>query len=66
MMIGSATTIITASLLVVHFLDSPYENQTGSIRPAAMEQTVSALRAEQAPGSRAVVPCDVRGASAPA
>ena len=39
-MIGSVTTMVVASLLVVRFLDRPYTNASGSIKPTAMTATL--------------------------
>jgi hypothetical protein len=36
LMVGSVTTMVVAGLLVVRFLDRPYTNASGSIKPTAM------------------------------
>ena len=62
MLMGSATTIVVATLLAINALDHPYRAGVGSIRPAAMERTIRLI--DQA---RAVVhdhtpaPCDGAG-----
>lgn len=42
-MIGSVTATLTAGLLLVLFLDQPYSAGAGSLRPAAMEQTLGQM-----------------------
>ncbi|MGZ4392458.1 MAG: bestrophin-like domain [Gaiellaceae bacterium] len=62
MLMGSATTIVVATLLAINALDHPYQAGVGSIRPVAMERTLRLI--DQA---RAVVhdntppPCDGGG-----
>ena len=40
MLMGSATTIVVATLLAINALDHPYQAGVGSIRPVAMERTL--------------------------
>ena len=40
MLIGSATTVLVATLLLIHALDNPYRPGVGSIRPVAMERSL--------------------------
>lgn len=66
LLIVTMTTMIVASLLLVRFLDNPYEGGPGSIQPSAMRETLRALRAEH--GSRepgVPLPCDRRGRPLP-
>lgn len=42
-MIAGVTTIVAAGLLLVNFLDHPYADNTGSIQPAEMRQTLSMI-----------------------
>ena len=54
-MIASIAIIVTSGLVLVRFLDNPYEDKSGSIKPDAMERTL-----EQIQGTadfRRVVPC---------
>jgi hypothetical protein len=62
MMIGAVTTMVVAGMLVVWFLDRPYENASGSIKPAAMTMTLQRMEAESG-ASRigAARLCDERG-----
>ena len=54
LLIGAVAAIATSGLLTVRFLDRPYENQSGSIRPTAIEHSLAALEREWA--ARAAVP----------
>jgi hypothetical protein len=59
MLIGSATTVVTVTLLAIFALDSPYHPGLGSVRPVAMERTLRLLDdAQAAVGGNAPIPCD--------
>jgi hypothetical protein len=62
MLIGSATTVLVATLLAIVALDNPYRAGIGSIRPVAMERSLQTL--EDARGvlhDDATIPCDEEG-----
>jgi hypothetical protein len=62
MLIGSATAVVTATLLAIHALDNPYRQGVGSLRPVAMERSLALL--DQARGvlnDSAALPCDEAG-----
>ena len=62
MLIGSATTVVVATLLAIYALDNPYRPGVGSIRPVAMERSLRILEeARGILGDSAQVPCDARG-----
>jgi hypothetical protein len=64
LMMGGITTMVVAGLLVVRFLDRPYENATGSIKPTAMTMTLRQMEADERRGStetHAAPLCDERG-----
>jgi Protein of unknown function (DUF4239) len=62
MLIGSATTVLVATLLVINALDNPYGGDVGRIEPTAMERTLVLLdEARQALGSTEAPPCDDEG-----
>jgi hypothetical protein len=42
--VGAVTAILVASLLVVRFLDHPYEPGSGSIRPTAMQENLDRIQ----------------------
>ena len=43
MLIGSATAVVTATLLAIHVLDNPYRPGVGSLEPVAMERSLVIL-----------------------
>jgi hypothetical protein len=47
-LIGAITALVVAGLLLIWFLDHPYENQSGSIKPDEMERQLVIVEAEQA------------------
>ncbi len=62
MLIGSATTIVTVTLLAIFALDNPYRPGMGSIRPVAMERSLVLLdEARVALNDEAPIPCDDSG-----
>ena len=62
MLIGSATTVIVATLLAIIALDSPYRSGVSSIQPVAMERSLTLLaEARAALSDTAPLPCDERG-----
>src|SRR3954451_11530518 len=57
-LIAAITALVVSGLLLVWFLDHPYENQSGSIKPDEMERQLVIIQAEH----RAVaLPCDEAG-----
>ena len=62
MLIGSATTVVVATLLAIYALDNPYKPGVGSIRPVAMERSIRILEeAREILGDSDPVPCDEQG-----
>jgi Protein of unknown function (DUF4239) len=62
MLVGSATTMVSVTLLAIFALDNPYRPGIGSIRPVAMERAVRIIdEARVAIDSEGAVPCDERG-----
>jgi hypothetical protein len=62
MMVGAVTTMVVAGMLVVRFLDRPYENASGSIGPTAMTMTLQRMEAEIGTSDRGAARlCDERG-----
>jgi hypothetical protein len=57
-MMGCVTATIVSGLLLVWFLDHPFQDQTGGIRPAGMEQRLAVMQDEQA---ALRPPCDLEG-----
>ena len=63
MLIGSATTVLVATLLAIQALDNPYKPGVGAIKPVAMERSLRILdQARTVLGDTAPLPCDARGA----
>jgi hypothetical protein len=56
-MIAGVATVVVSGLLLVRFLDKPYENKSGSIKPTAMERTLAQMEREHASRGQAVVRC---------
>jgi hypothetical protein len=62
MLMGSATTIVTVTLLAIYALDNPYRPGPGSIRPLAMERSLRIVdEARVALNDEAPIPCDAEG-----
>ena len=63
MLIGSATAVVTATLLAIHALDNPYRPGVGSLEPVAMERSLVLLdQARDIVNHTAPLPCDEEGA----
>jgi hypothetical protein len=61
-LMGSVATVIVAMLLLIRFLDSPFQDGIGGIQPVAMERTLRIVdEALGAVDGRVVLPCDARG-----
>jgi hypothetical protein len=62
MMMLAVSSMVISSLLVIFFLDKPYQDQSGSIRPTAMRTALRVMAADRAlplpPGG---IPCDATG-----
>ena len=59
----AVATMVVSGLLLVRFLDRPYEDGSGSVKPTAIADTVAAIerwRTQTAPAR--ALPCDARGA----
>ena len=46
-LIGAITALVISGLLLIWFLDHPYENRAGSIKPDEMERQLVILESEQ-------------------
>jgi len=65
-LMGSVTTVVASMLLLIAFLDSPFHDGIGGVRPVAMERTLRIIdESLQAVGARVVLPCDARGNPVP-
>jgi len=57
-LMASVTAVVVAGLLLVWFLDHPFEDGDGSVKPIEMERTISALHEER---PELQPPCDREG-----
>ena len=61
-MMGGVAIVISSTLLLLWFLDHPYNTGIGSLRPVAMERAIRILDQEAANVSgKLTIPCDERG-----
>jgi hypothetical protein len=61
-LMGAVTSVVVVMLLLLVFLDSPFHNGVGGLRPVAMERTLRIVdQALGAAGKTAVIPCDAQG-----
>jgi hypothetical protein len=64
LMMGAVTAMVVAGILVVRFLDRPFNDSSGSIRPTAMMMTLRGMEAgTRGPAKSAAALCDERGRS---
>jgi hypothetical protein len=62
LLMGSVVVVIAAMMLLLHFLDNPYQEGIGGLEPVAMERTLRIVDEEiQALGADVPIPCDGRG-----
>jgi hypothetical protein len=54
-MIAATATIVVSGLLLVRFLETPYKNQSGSIKPTAMARSLVLM--QQVPNAPVAVRC---------
>jgi len=61
--IGTVVAVITATLLLINFLDNPFHSGLGGVRPVAMERTLGILEEEaRIANESGALPCDTTGA----
>ena len=64
-LMGTIVVVITMTLLLINFLDSPFRSGFGGLRPVAMERTLTILdQARAVVGVSEPLPCDAQGAPA--
>jgi hypothetical protein len=62
---GSVASVIVAMLLLIRFLDSPFHEGIGGVRPIAMERTLRIIDEELRVVNRPLaLPCDSSGNAA--
>jgi hypothetical protein len=61
-LIGTVVAVMSSTLLVIHFLDNPYQEGLGSLKPVAMERTLQLLEQQRRiVGDTTPSPCDAEG-----
>jgi hypothetical protein len=61
-LIGTVVAVMAATLLVIAFLNNPYQHGLGSLKPTAMQRTLQILDQERGiVGDSTTPPCDERG-----
>ena len=61
-LMGSVVSVIVAMLLLIRFLDSPFHEDVGGVKPVAMERTLTIIdESLGAVGARVHTPCDEHG-----
>ena len=59
---GSVAIVVASMLLLIAFLDSPFQKGVGGVRPVAMERTLRIVdQALRAVGGAVQLPCDAHG-----
>ena len=62
LMMGSVIAVIAATLLLIRFLDDPFRDGIGGLKPVAMERTLRILDTERRQvRDTGALPCDARG-----
>jgi hypothetical protein len=62
LLMGSVASVVVGLLLLIRFLDQPFNDGVGGVRPVAMERTMRVIdEALAATAIRVEVPCDERG-----
>jgi Protein of unknown function (DUF4239) len=67
-MVGSVTIVIVGGLILIYFLSHPFQDQMGSIKPSAMERTLTEIQTDPAFSRESSLPlaCDAEGRPQPA
>jgi hypothetical protein len=61
-LMGSIAAVVVSMLLLIRFLDSPFHEGVGGVRPVAMERTLAIMDEQlRIVNRRAELPCDARG-----
>ena len=62
LMPAAVVAVMSATLLLISFLDDPFRDGFGGLKPVAMERTLDLLEEERlALGQGAALPCDAQG-----
>jgi hypothetical protein len=61
-MMGGVAVVITSTLLLLVFLDHPYQSGVGGLRPVAMQRALAQIQQESSfARERIIIPCDSQG-----
>jgi hypothetical protein len=61
-MMGGVAVVITSTLLLLVFLDHPYQSGVGGLRPIAMKRVLTQIEQERTfARERIIIPCDSQG-----
>ena len=61
LLVGTVMVVITATLFLISFLESPYEGDLGTLQPDAMERTLRILDSIDDVATRSDLPCNESG-----
>ena len=61
LLMGTVVAVITSILLLLVFLDNPFHEGVGGLRPVAMERTLQIIREQPTIAVEAALPCDAEG-----
>jgi succinate dehydrogenase/fumarate reductase cytochrome b subunit len=62
LIMGSVVAVVVSTLLLLQFLNDPFHEGVGGLRPVAMERTLRVIDQELGPAQRQMrLPCDARG-----
>jgi amino acid transporter len=63
-LMGSIASVVVAMLLLISFLDSPFHEGIGGVRPVAMERTLGIMDEQlRIVNRQAALPCDAKGSA---
>jgi hypothetical protein len=60
-LMGAVTSVMVAMLLLIYFLDSPFHEGVGGLRPVAMERALRIIDEELLLVGQRLLPCDANG-----
>ncbi len=62
LLMGAVVSVVVTMLLLIRFLDSPFHQGVGGVRPVAMERTLRIIDEElRVVGQGLRLPCDAQG-----
>jgi len=62
LLMGSVATVIASLLLLINFLDNPFTDGVGGVKPVAMERALGVIdEALSSVGAEVRIPCDAEG-----